>query len=75
MATSKQSVDRVQEATPASINEKTESDTWTRAPHYRNKPVSEISRRIRELEREWDIERYLGVNMSTLVLIGLATAA
>jgi hypothetical protein len=75
MATSTHSLDRVQEATPTSINERIEADTWTTVAHYRNKSVSEISRRINELEHEWDIERYLGVNMSTLALIGLATAA
>ena len=70
-----QNEDRVQQATPESINEKIESETWTRVAHYKSKSVTEISDRIDELEKEWDIERYLGVNMSTLAMIGLATAA
>jgi hypothetical protein len=75
MATSTQMEDRVQEATPASINERIEADAWTRVANYQNKPPGEISARIDELDREWDIERYLGVNMSTLALSGLAAAA
>ena len=64
--------DRVQEATPTSINKKIENETWDRVAQYKDKSVDEITSRIKELEKEWDIERYLGVNMSTLALIGIA---
>ncbi len=67
--------DRVKKATPAPINQKIENDTWQRVAAYNNKSPQEISARIAELNKEWDIERYLGVNMSTLALTGLATAA
>ncbi len=67
--------DRVKNATPSSINEKIERDTWQRVAGYVNKSREEISARIKKLEKEWDIERYLGVNMSTLALSGLATGA
>lgn len=67
--------DRVKEATPPSINKKIESDTWLRIGSYANKSVEEISARIKELENEWDIERFLGVNMSTLALSGLVAGA
>ncbi len=66
--------DRVKEATPSSVNEKIEARTWQRIAEYSNKSVTEISSRIDELDKEWDIERYLGVNMSTLATIGLALA-
>ena len=75
MATSTQNEDRVKEATPPSINEKIENDTWQRVAGYANKTPQEISKRIDELDKEWDVERYLGVNMSTLALSGLAAAA
>ena len=52
-----------------------ENETWERVAQYTNKSVDEITARIHELEKEWDIERYLGVNMSTLALSGLAAGA
>lgn len=67
--------DRVKNATPSSINEKIDRDTWLRISNYLNKSEAELSSRIQELEKEWDIERYLGVNMSTVALSGLAAAA
>ena len=38
---------------------------------YANRPVWEIKERIKILEKEWDIERVLAVNASTLALSGL----
>lgn len=75
MKTSAQNQDRVKEATPSSINEKIERETWQRVASYENKSVEAVSARIEELNKEWDIERYLGVNMSILAMTGLATAA
>jgi hypothetical protein len=67
-----QNEDRVKQATPSSINQKIEAETWNRIALFKNKSTSEITDRIHELEKEWDIERYLGVNMSTLAMSGLA---
>lgn len=72
MATSTYQNDRVKEATPSTINAKIENEMWNRVSKYYNKSSDEITARIHELEKEWDIERYLGVNMSTLALIGVA---
>ena len=58
--------DRVKEATPSSVNAKIEAQTWRHVAEYSNKSATEISARIDELDKEWDIERYLGVNMSPL---------
>ncbi len=66
--------DRVREATPSPINSKIEKDTWTNLSQYMNKSNAEITERIHKVDKEWDIERYLGVNMSTLAMIGLALA-
>lgn len=66
-----QSEDRVKQATPSSINNKIENDTWNRVSQYMNKSKAEITDRIHKIDKEWDIERYLGVNMSSLALIGL----
>ncbi len=70
-----QQADRVKEATPSSINAEIESKMWIRVALYANKSAEEISQRIHELEKEWDMERYLGVNMSTLAMSGLAAGA
>ena len=64
--------DRVKRATPSSINQKIENETWQNVSRYINSNGNEITARIHQLEKEWDIERYLGVNMSTLALIGVA---
>lgn len=71
MAITSHDEDRVKEATPSSINQKIENDTWQRISSYIGKSEAEISARIKELNKEWDIERYLGVNMSTLAMSGL----
>ena len=75
MSTPYESGDRVRQATPSSINEQIESETWQRVESYAQKNEPDLSARINELEKEWDIERYLGVNMSTLAFTGLAIAA
>jgi DNA-binding Lrp family transcriptional regulator len=75
METATQNKDRVKKATPTFINQKIERDSWQRVAGYVNKSPEEISARIDKLNKEWDIERYLGVNMSTLALSGLVTAA
>jgi len=72
MSSSTQQVDRVQEATPTSINNKIENETWSNVAKYLYKSSEEVTKRLHELEKEWDIERYLGVNMSILAMIGLA---
>jgi hypothetical protein len=42
----------VKEATPSSINEKIERDTWERVASYAVKSSEEISARIKELDKE-----------------------
>ena len=66
--------DRVKEATPSSINEDIEREMWNRVGKLSVAGNHAITKRITELEEEWDIERYLGVNMSTLALIGLGAS-
>ena len=75
MATTSHDEDRVKEATPLSTNQKIENDAWQRVASYIGKSDAEISARIHELNKEWDVERYLGVNMSTLAMSGLVVNA
>jgi hypothetical protein len=42
--------------------------------YYSGKSHSEISKRIKELDKEWDIEKVLVLNMSILALIGITSS-
>ncbi|HZM37184.1 MAG TPA: hypothetical protein VFC18_22190 [Burkholderiales bacterium] len=42
---------------------------------YRGAPEAQINRRLKELDREWDIERTLELNAATLALAGFAAGA
>ncbi len=66
--------DRIKKATPDFINREIESKMWNRVAGYIHHP-EEITRRIEALEKEWDIERYLGMNMSVIALSGITAAA
>jgi len=63
--------DRVRENTSKRANVKIDRKTFENIKRYSNSSNDEISRRIRELDNEWDIERVLEVNMSTLAIAGL----
>lgn len=62
---------RVERNTSQKINEKIERKLQESIRYYKGRPAAEISSRIDELDREWDIERMLEVNMSSLALTGL----
>jgi hypothetical protein len=63
--------DRVRRSTAAPLNEEIDRRTDAGIKAYSGSSRDEIIRRIRELDREWDIERILEVNASTLALTGL----
>lgn len=65
-------LDRVRASTPRSINERIDRETAERVRGYARAPREALSRRIGELEREWDIERVLERNAALLALTGLA---
>ncbi|MFT3750463.1 MAG: hypothetical protein QM768_19270 [Agriterribacter sp.] len=64
--------DRIENTTPSSINSEIETNMWNRVAALADSGSDAINTRIKELEQEWDIEQYLGVNMSTLALSGIA---
>lgn len=64
--------DRVREYTSKRSNVKIDRKTFENIKRYSNLSNNEISKRIRELDNEWDIERVLQVNMSALAISGLA---
>lgn len=66
---------RVQEQTPEAINRKIQKDIQESIAHFRGKSPAEIQQRIDELDQEWDTERVLEANASTLVIVGSVLAA
>lgn len=63
--------DRVRNATPAHVNAQIDRKTGQHIAQARAGDAARIRARLAELDREWDIERVLEVNASTLALTGL----
>ena len=63
--------DRVRANTSTRVNRRIDLDMEERVWEYAQASRDVISGRIRELEREWDIERVLQTNASALALSGL----
>ena len=66
--------DRVRAHSPQSANDAIDREIRDCIRQYANRPHAEISARIEQLDREWDIERVLEMNASTLAFAGLALA-
>ena len=65
------SADRVRRSTASYVNREIDRQTNSNIRRYANSSEEVIQRRIEELDKEWDIERALEVNASTLALTGL----
>lgn len=65
------SADRVRRSTKPQVNEQIDSRIETNIRRYTGSTEGTIKRRIRELDEEWDVERVLEVNASTLALTSL----
>lgn len=64
--------DRVRENTSRAVNDGIDQETLDRVEALSAAGRPELSARIDELDREWDIERTLQTNASVLALSGLA---
>lgn len=62
-------VNRVPAHTAEHVNQQIRRRTERSVEYYRQHP-QQIGRRLRELDREWDIERTLEANAATLVVAG-----
>lgn len=62
--------DPVRSATSGSVQADVDGEIIGRVRRFAGKPPQEISARIRALEREWDIERILELNASSLAFPG-----
>ena len=66
--------ERVTAHTAEAVNERIRREARDRIAYYAEHP-HEIPDRLRELDREWDIERTLEANAATLALSGTVLAA
>ena len=65
------SADRVRRSTAEHVNRRIDHDTDENIASVSGRSREAIEQRIRDLDREWDVERLLEVNASTLALTGL----
>jgi hypothetical protein len=67
-------IDRVPLHTSEDINRRIRHETEERIRHFALNPIG-IDRRLQELDEEWDIERVLEMNASTLAFTGVVLGA
>lgn len=65
------SADRVRRSTPLQLNHEIDRQIDASVTLHRDRRREEIIRRIEALDKEWDVERVLEVNASSLALTGL----
>lgn len=67
----KQIAGRVSRSSTDKANQEVQEKIIHHISEYKGAPDSEIKERIKELDSEWDLERTLEVNASTLALTGV----
>ncbi len=67
--------DRVRENTPGGQNQEIDEKLTESVDRYQNLSADEINQRLVKLQNEWDIERALEVNASSLALTGIIFGA
>lgn len=65
-----ETANRVSRNTPQQVNRKIKAKADRSVAYYERHP-DEIKARLKALDREWDIERLLEANASTLMLLGV----
>lgn len=66
--------ENVRKVTPTKQNTVIDEIILANIRKYAEKGPEEISHRIKELDKEWDIERVLDLNMSGLALCGITSS-
>jgi hypothetical protein len=64
-------VDRVRAHTHPEVNRRIDEEMQGRLMLFSDQPAEIISRRIEELDREWDVERFLQIQAGVTALLGL----
>ena len=73
--TGEETADRVRRNTAPDINVSIDRETEEHISYYATRSKEEITLRIHELDREWDVERVLETNASVLAFCGVMLAA
>jgi hypothetical protein len=68
-------MDRVRRVGSKEANRRVDEEIEGSVRAFAHKDAAAMGSRIRELEREWDIERAIEANASSLALVGLALGA
>jgi len=63
--------DRIRRATAPEVNQQIDRQTEANILHYANAMPEVIAERLEELDREWDVERLLEFNGTSIALAGL----
>jgi hypothetical protein len=63
--------DRVRENTSEAVNQTIDSKMIANLQTYTDKSPEELTKRIQDLYEEWDIERWLETNASSIAFIGI----
>lgn len=63
--------DKVRRYTPARLNHRIDQAMMKRVMQYARKSREELSARIEQLDREWDLERFVEAGAGTLALTGV----
>jgi hypothetical protein len=66
--------DRVRDSSPKKINKKTDWKTSENIRYYSGQSPDQIQKRVEALEKEWDIDRVLGLGATIVALAGTALA-
>ena len=66
-----ENADRVRANTSEEVNCRIDRETDERVREYAHRSPDDITRRMNELDREWDIERLLETNASSIAFAGL----
>lgn len=67
--------DRVPLNTSREINAQIRREARERVAHYRNASPGQIEERLHALDAEWDVERAIGANASSIALVGIGLGA
>lgn len=68
-------VDRVPSNTSGEINAQIRQAALARIAQYAHATGEEIEQRLQELDQEWDVERAIEANASSVALVGLGLGA